>query len=652
MFEPVPLRKTPQPPVIADKVDLKRKDALVYLNDIYLGGGLKDIPRGTVKQLRLVTYHFSYRGMGGLLGAVGMDGPWDVKRVLGTVPVEPDGSALFRVPAYTPVAVQPLDENGQSLQLMRSWFTAMPGEVLSCVGCHEQQNTVTVNRETIAARRKPSEIATWRGPVRGFSFQREVQPVLDKHCVGCHGGQPLDDGRQLADLRGSKIITDWNSKIAGHVNVNVGGKFSDSYVELHRFVRRPGIESNIRLLAPMEFHADATELIQMLRNGHRGVELDAEAWDRLVTWIDLNAPYHGTWTEIVGEAAVRNVNLRARAMRERFTGMTENPEEIPQMPTSDIKPVVPEFTSELTQQPIDCPGWPFSPEEARRRQADGGDWQKTVDLGEGLKLELVRIPAGQFVMGDAGGHPDEWPRTVVKIEERFWMSRCEITNEQFASFDATHDSDVEPMHGYQFGIHGYPVNQPRQPAVRVTWNKAMAFCRWLSQRTGRKCNLPTEAQWEYACRAGTDTPFWYGGPDTDFTKLANLGDVKLREFALDTYVHVRLVTDPNKYDDWVPKDERFNDGGFVSTDAGRYGANPWGLHDMHGNVWEWTRSAFRPYPYSENDGRNDPRVSGRRVVRGGSWYDRPKRCRSAFRLSYEPYHPAFNVGFRVLMEEE
>ncbi|MBC8871342.1 MAG: SUMF1/EgtB/PvdO family nonheme iron enzyme [Planctomycetes bacterium] len=652
MFEPVPLRKTPKPPVIADKVDLKRKDALVYLNDIYLGGGLKGIPRGTVKQLRLVTYHFSYRGMGGLLGAVGMDGPWDVKRVLGTVPVEPDGSALFRVPAYTPVAVQPLDENGQSLQLMRSWFTAMPGEVLSCVGCHEQQNTVTVNRETIAARRKPSEIATWRGPVRGFSFQREVQPVLDKHCVGCHGGQPLDDGRQLADLRGTKIITDWDSKIAGHVNVNVGGKFSDSYVELHRFVRRPGIESNIRLLAPMEFHADATELIQMLRKGHHGVELDTEAWDRLVTWIDLNAPYHGTWTEIVGEAAVRNVSQRARAMRERFTGMTENPEEIPQVPAADIKPVVPEFTSELTQQPIDCPGWPFSSDEAQRRQADGGDWQKTVDLGEGLKLELVRIPAGQFVMGDAGGHPDEWPRTVVKIEKPFWMSRFEITNEQFHSFDPKHDSDVEPMHGYQFGIHGYPVNQPRQPAVRISWSKATAFCRWLSGQMGRECNLPTEAQWEYACRAGTDTPFWYGGPDTDFTKLANLGDIKLREFALDTYVHVRLVADPNKYDDWVPKDERFNDGGFVSTDAGRYEANPWGLHDMHGNVWEWTRTAFRPYPYTENDGRNDPRASGRRVVRGGSWYDRPKRCRSAFRLSYEPYHPAFNVGFRVVMEDD
>jgi len=137
LLEPVPLRARPVPPTIAGRTQPGRKDALVYLVDIYSGPGLKGIPRGVVKRLRLVSYQFSYRDMGGLLGAVGMDGPWDIKRVLGTVPVEPDGSALFRVPAYTPIAVQPLDENGQALQLMRSWFTAMPGEVVSCTGCHE-----------------------------------------------------------------------------------------------------------------------------------------------------------------------------------------------------------------------------------------------------------------------------------------------------------------------------------------------------------------------------------------------------------------------------------------------------------------------------------------------------------------------------------
>jgi hypothetical protein len=86
-----------------------------------------------VKQLRIFTYHFAYQGMGGILGVVGLDGPWDIKRVLGTVPVEKDGSAMFRVPANTPISVQPLDAEGKALQIMRSWMTAMPGEVLYSV---------------------------------------------------------------------------------------------------------------------------------------------------------------------------------------------------------------------------------------------------------------------------------------------------------------------------------------------------------------------------------------------------------------------------------------------------------------------------------------------------------------------------------------
>ena len=140
LFEPLPLRKTPTPPVTSDKVDLARRDAEVYLTDIYAGDGLKGIPRGTVKALRIFTYHFAYHDLSGSMGVVGMDGPWDVRVILGTVPVEDDGSASFTVPAMTPIAVQPLDAEGKAVQLMRSWFTCRPGEVLSCVGCHENAN--------------------------------------------------------------------------------------------------------------------------------------------------------------------------------------------------------------------------------------------------------------------------------------------------------------------------------------------------------------------------------------------------------------------------------------------------------------------------------------------------------------------------------
>jgi formylglycine-generating enzyme required for sulfatase activity len=201
----------------------------------------------------------------------------------------------------------------------------------------------------------------------------------------------------------------------------------------------------------------------------------------------------------------------------------------------------------------------------------------------------------------------------------------------------------------QFGVRGFYVNGPEQPVVRVSWNQAMAFCQWLSQKTGEAFTLPTEAQWEYACRAGTATPFFYGDEDTDFSPFANFADEKLREFVCHTYKKEREPwLHASKYDDWIPKDTRFNDGGFLSDGVGNYQPNAWGLHDMHGNVAEWTRSVYRAYPYDPSDGRNSVTSHGERVVRGGSWRDRPKGCRSAFRLPYRPYQGVYNVGFRVI----
>ncbi len=296
LLEPIPLRKTPRPPVVPEKVDLARWDGTVYVEDVYAGPGLKGIPRGTVKSLRVLTYHFAYQGMVGNPGTIGVDGPWDIKRVLGTVPVQADGSAKFTVPANTPISVQPLDAEGQALQLMRSWMTAMPGETLQCAGCHERQNTAPANKRTTALDAVPSEITTWYGPVRGFAYRREVQPVLDHYCLGCHNGQPQPGKPPIPDFRGDAKVTDYHSVLSWENNA-AAGKFSESYMQLHPYVRRPGGESDYHVLEPMEFHAGTTELVQLLRKGHYGVGLDAEAWDRLITWIDLNCPYHGTRSE-------------------------------------------------------------------------------------------------------------------------------------------------------------------------------------------------------------------------------------------------------------------------------------------------------------------------------------------------------------------
>ncbi len=234
----------------------------------------------------------------------------------------------------------------------------------------------------------------------------------------------------------------------------------------------------------------------------------------------------------------------------------------------------------------------------------------------------------------------EAPPRAVTIERPFWMGRFEMTNAQFARFDPAHDSRHESRHGYQFGRLGYPVNEPKQPVVRVSWQQAMDFCRWLSERSGLQVTLPTEEQWEWACRAGTATPFFYGDHDADYTPYANLGDIRLREYAACTarggYTRAEVITNPNQFDDWVPRDTRFDDGHFLSAPVGSYKPNPWGLHDVHGNVWEWTRSET---------------PDGRMVVRGGSWRDRPHRAASSYRLDYRPYHKVFNVGFRVIAEK-
>jgi formylglycine-generating enzyme required for sulfatase activity len=301
---------------------------------------------------------------------------------------------------------------------------------------------------------------------------------------------------------------------------------------------------------------------------------------------------------------------------------------------------------------VQAAGWPFDAEEAVRRQAAAGPTtRRSVELVEGVNLELVLIPPGEFVMGSLQGEADERPVTSVRVDRAFWMGTCEVTNAQYALFDPDHDSRVETKNTYQFGIHGYPVNRPEQPVVRVSWRRAMAFCRWLSAATGERFTLPSETQWEYACRAGSDAPMSFGDFDADFSPFANLADAKMTEFASNPYTIDSPLANPPKYDDWIPKDARFNDGSLLSVAPGRYRANAWGLYDVHGNVAEWTRTTYRPYPYSA-DGRDDPRTPGRKVVRGGSWRDRPQRCTSSFRLSFQPYQAVYNVGFRVVAEIE
>lgn len=627
MFEPLPLRKTVKPPVLYDRVDLAEKTAIVFLQDVYLGNGLAGVPRGTVKNLRVFQYEYSYRNQGGHY-FVGMEGGWDLRRLIGTVPVRGDGSTMFRIPANTPVAVQPLDAEGKALQQMRSWFVGMPGECVSCVGCHERQNSSASLGLAEATRHGPSEIAPWYGPKRGFSFGREVQPVLDKFCSGCHSGQA---GRpNLADA----------------AIIKTSGGISDlprSYVELHPFVRRNGPEGDYHTLTPLEFHADTSRLVQMLRKGHHRVKLDDEAWDRLITWIDINVPAYGTYHEV--SPIPNNFEKRRYESKKKYAGVDEDIEAIPAVPSTR-----PEFTRPEPESPrpalLTVEGWPLGVAEAKKMQAELGDTVLHVDLGQGIPMTFRRIPAGQFAMGDVDGEADEFPMTAVKIAHPFWMAETEVSLEQYQQFDPNHRNGYYDMHYKDQVKPGYLMDSPKKPVIRVSWQQAMAFGEWLSARSGRPVSLPTEAEWEWACRAGSSRPMFYGDLDADFSRYANLADATVKQLAV-SGVDPQPISNPDRFWDFVPKEGRFNDGVVHLADCGAYEANAWGVRDVIGNVAEWTLDDYAPYPYRSSN----TSVAGRKVVRGGSWAERPKESRASSRQDYPAWQRVYNVGIRLVIRE-
>jgi formylglycine-generating enzyme required for sulfatase activity len=608
LHEPVPLKTRKRPPVIPDRRNFEAKDATLFIQDIYEGPGLKDVPRGTVKALRIFTYGYAYRLTGGH-DALAIEGGWDTKRVLGTVPVEEDGSVMVKVPHSLPLSLQPLDKDGKALQLMRSWLAAMPGELLSCVGCHEPASMAPPARVSLAARKSPQELTPWSKFDRpyAFGFKREIQPVLDRYCVGCHDGS--DDLPNFKDTS--------EPDIQGH-------RFSKSYMALHPYVRRPGPESDMHLLPPMEYHASTSELIQMLDKGHHGVEMDSESYRQLVAWIDLNVPYHATWMEQRGGDAetARKAEETVRS-KQQYACIDDDIEWMPDTPIEK-----PEF---VKSKPVKAkakkkalPGWPLSEQKIKSMASK----TKTITIGS-RAFEFVRIPAGKFVMGSVDGASDEVPENVV--------------------FNPQHDSGFIDQQWKDHIFPGYPANKPEMPVIRVSWKEAMDYCRWASEQTGLNIGLPTEAQWEWAARAGSDQPFHFG--TSEFEHHANLADRSIGLLAVKG-VDPKPIPENQRspLTDFVPRDDSFDDGQLIPAGTGLYKPNPWGLHDIHGNVSEWTRSDYAPYPYAD-DVRNAGNPDAGKAVRGGSWRDRPHRATSSFRLPYESHQKVFNVGFRIVIEE-
>ncbi|MGF1488268.1 MAG: SUMF1/EgtB/PvdO family nonheme iron enzyme, partial [Prochloraceae cyanobacterium] len=260
------------------------------------------------------------------------------------------------------------------------------------------------------------------------------------------------------------------------------------------------------------------------------------------------------------------------------------------------------------------------------------------NLAIGVDLELAQIPAGSFMMGTEDAeierlcntYHQEWfknesPQHKVTVRA-FWMSRYPITQAQWqvvAGWEKV-EIDLDPDPSY-FKEDYQGITRWNRPVECVSWNDAIEFCKRLSKKTKREYRLPSEAQWEYACRASTMTPFHFG--ETISTELANY-DGK--------YNYDRGVK--GKYR------EQTTPVGYFKV------ANNFGLYDMHGNVWEWCEDDWHDnYDNAPND--DTARIyaeSSTKVIRGGSWLGSPTNCRSAYRNYYDPGNRDSNIGFRVV----
>jgi hypothetical protein len=303
-FDPMPLGPRARPPVLPARREFAVKPGYFLITDVYRGTHMQGVRRGSVKTMRVVESPEKRHWSPGAWFGQGYTAPgmnWhslENKRILGTVPVEEDGSAFFRVPAETFVYFQLLDKNGMMVQSMRSGTSVHAGEVGACVGCHDERRgaaSSTTGALALALRRGPGNIQPWHGPPREFSFMAEVQPVYTKNCVSCHD-YGKEDGKKL-NLAPDRTLT-----------------FNTAYAELWRkgYIKCVGA-GPAEIQDAYSWGSHASRLVQVLRTpnypGHENVRLTAEELDRIITWVDLNGVYYPTYMSAYPDSLTGRVPL-------------------------------------------------------------------------------------------------------------------------------------------------------------------------------------------------------------------------------------------------------------------------------------------------------------------------------------------------------
>jgi hypothetical protein len=300
---PCPLVPRPKPPVLASTLSSdSAPHGEMLLADVYQGLG--EIPRGAIKELRIVQIFPKTTNVAND-PPIGMAREENARAILGTVPVEPDGSARFLVPAGKPVLFQALDKDGFAYQTMRTVTYLQPGERVSCVGCHEHRMSAPrrPNTELMALRRSPSPIDPGDLGGRPFSYVEVVQPILDKHCAGCHNPKQPDGG---FDLTGTPEGNFTKSYVALMGDVDFWGAGTNRENAARALVPRFGGRNQVQVTPPGGIYgALGSRLMKLLRAGHEDVELSDGELRRLAAWIDLNAVFSGAYLPEAHAAQLR-----------------------------------------------------------------------------------------------------------------------------------------------------------------------------------------------------------------------------------------------------------------------------------------------------------------------------------------------------------
>jgi len=283
-FDPRPLAARPRPPVVPDRVQFQEATGTFYVYNVYQGTGMESVKPGAVKHIRIVESPEKRFWTQSAWPGQGQEAPamnwhdFSSKRILGTASVEADGSAYFEVPADRFVYFQLLDENGMMIQSMRSGTMVRPGEAAGCVGCHDSRLSAVPNDAREALGRPAQKLEGWYGPPREFSYTRDVQPVFDRYCLKCHDiGGP---GAKKFLLAGDR-----------------GLAFNISYHELwaKKYIMVVGA-GPAEVQMPYSWGSHASKIVPHLRVD--GKKIDKESFDRVVTWIDLNAPYYPAYSSV------------------------------------------------------------------------------------------------------------------------------------------------------------------------------------------------------------------------------------------------------------------------------------------------------------------------------------------------------------------